>query len=349
MLGCPLEGVAADSVLDAGPALRGDRRALPRRPGVLEPAPQVQDLDLGLRAPLHQPRDQRRRLRRRRRARRHGRLRRLRRRRAVDQPDVRPATRRLRHPGRGDRGLGRRRVDLSRLRLPPLAQPRPDQVPDRRLGRRSGSARCSRQEYLRPQAARRPAAGAVAPAPRPRRRRAAGRRPLRGRRHDQGRPHVGHRACRRWPSSPAAWAAAGFGRPPSRVWSCSTCAEADDREASSTELRRLGLEARPSAFHRGTIACTGIEFCKLAIVETKGRAESIRLELEQRLPDFDTPITINVNGCPNSCARFQVADIGFKGIVQKATTARTSRRSRSISAASWVPRPRSGASSAGSR
>ena len=83
------------------------------------------------------------------------------------------------------------------------------------------------------------------------------------------------------------------------------------------ELDQLGLCARPSAFHRGTIACTGIEFCKLALVETKGRAEIIRTKLEQRLPDFDTPITINVNGCPNSCARFQVADIGFKGIVAK--------------------------------
>jgi sulfite reductase (ferredoxin) len=83
------------------------------------------------------------------------------------------------------------------------------------------------------------------------------------------------------------------------------------------ELALLGLTVRPSAFHRGTIACTGIEFCKLALVETKGRAETIRLEMEKRLPDFDTPITINVNGCPNSCARFQVADIGFKGMVTK--------------------------------
>jgi sulfite reductase (ferredoxin) len=88
-------------------------------------------------------------------------------------------------------------------------------------------------------------------------------------------------------------------------------------ETVVAELSDLGLEARPSAFHRGTIACTGIEFCKLAIVETKMRAESIRQELERRLPDFDTPITINVNGCPNSCARFQIADIGFKGVVQK--------------------------------
>ena len=90
-----------------------------------------------------------------------------------------------------------------------------------------------------------------------------------------------------------------------------------DIETVVDELRALHLEVRPSAFQRGTIACTGIEFCKLALVETKNRAESIRLELEKRLPDFDTPITLNVNGCPNSCARFQVADIGFKGMVQK--------------------------------
>jgi sulfite reductase (ferredoxin) len=83
------------------------------------------------------------------------------------------------------------------------------------------------------------------------------------------------------------------------------------------ELELLGFTVRPSAFRRGMIACTGIEFCKLALVETKGRAEDFRAELEKRLPDFDTPITINVNGCPNSCARFQVADIGFKGMVAK--------------------------------
>jgi sulfite reductase (ferredoxin) len=88
-------------------------------------------------------------------------------------------------------------------------------------------------------------------------------------------------------------------------------------DALIEELAGLGLTARPSKFHRGTIACTGIEFCKLALVETKGRAEVIRSELERRMPEFDTPITINVNGCPNSCARFQVADIGFKGIVAK--------------------------------
>jgi sulfite reductase (ferredoxin) len=91
----------------------------------------------------------------------------------------------------------------------------------------------------------------------------------------------------------------------------------DDVDNVVSELERLNLAVRPSAFRRGMMACTGIEFCKLALVETKGRAEVLRAELERRLPDFDTPITINVNGCPNSCARFQVADIGFKGMVQK--------------------------------
>lgn len=61
------------------------------------------------------------------------------------------------------------------------------------------------------------------------------------------------------------------------------------------------------------MACTGIEFCKLAIVDTKERARRLVAELEERFPELDTPITINVNGCPNACARTQVADIGLKG------------------------------------
>jgi len=79
------------------------------------------------------------------------------------------------------------------------------------------------------------------------------------------------------------------------------------------ELEAAGLPASPSAFRRHTMACTGIEFCKLAIVETKGRAADLIDELERRLPGFAHPVTINVNGCPNSCARIQTADIGLKG------------------------------------
>ncbi|MGW5352628.1 nitrite/sulfite reductase [Streptomyces sp. NPDC004031] len=78
-------------------------------------------------------------------------------------------------------------------------------------------------------------------------------------------------------------------------------------------LESLDLQVRPSPFRRGTLACTGIEFCKLAIVETKARGASLIDELERRLPDFDEPVNININGCPNSCARIQTADIGLKG------------------------------------
>jgi sulfite reductase (ferredoxin) len=91
----------------------------------------------------------------------------------------------------------------------------------------------------------------------------------------------------------------------------------DQVDPLSEELAVLDMYVHPSEFLRGTIACTGIEFCKLALVETKQRADEVRIELEKRLPDFDTPITLNVNGCPNSCARFQVADLGFKGMVGK--------------------------------
>jgi sulfite reductase (ferredoxin) len=78
-------------------------------------------------------------------------------------------------------------------------------------------------------------------------------------------------------------------------------------------LEALDLTAKPSPFRRGTMACTGIEYCKLAIVETKARGSLLIDELERRIPDFDEPITINLNGCPNACARIQVADIGLKG------------------------------------
>jgi len=89
--------------------------------------------------------------------------------------------------------------------------------------------------------------------------------------------------------------------------------EGDQVESLVAGLESLDLRVTPSPFRRGTMACTGIEFCKLAIVETKGRGQSLIEELEQRLPDFDQPLTININGCPNACARIQVADIGLKG------------------------------------
>ncbi|MCX4820069.1 nitrite/sulfite reductase [Streptomyces sp. NBC_01142] len=87
----------------------------------------------------------------------------------------------------------------------------------------------------------------------------------------------------------------------------------DQVESLVSGLESLDLRVNPSPFRRGTMACTGIEFCKLAIVETKARGASLIDELERRIPEFDHPITININGCPNACARIQVADIGLKG------------------------------------
>jgi sulfite reductase (ferredoxin) len=82
-------------------------------------------------------------------------------------------------------------------------------------------------------------------------------------------------------------------------------------------VEALGLQTRPSHWRRNLMACTGIEFCKLSFAETRGRAQDLVPELERRLEDInsglDVPITVNINGCPNSCARIQVADIGFKG------------------------------------
>ncbi|GAA1902718.1 nitrite/sulfite reductase [Streptantibioticus ferralitis] len=89
--------------------------------------------------------------------------------------------------------------------------------------------------------------------------------------------------------------------------------ERDQVDSLVASLEALDFQVTPSPFRRGTMACTGIEFCKLAIVETKARASSLIDELERRIPDFTEPITINVNGCPNACARIQTADIGLKG------------------------------------
>jgi sulfite reductase (ferredoxin) len=81
----------------------------------------------------------------------------------------------------------------------------------------------------------------------------------------------------------------------------------------SDELETIDLPVAASNWRRGTMACTGIEFCKLAIVETKGRATELYRYLENKLPGYDDDVRINVNGCPNSCARFQTADIGLMG------------------------------------
>ena len=94
----------------------------------------------------------------------------------------------------------------------------------------------------------------------------------------------------------------------------------DDRvDELVTALAALGLPSTPSHWRRNLMACSGIEFCKLSFAETRKRAQVLVPELETRLADLnaqlDVPVTVHINGCPNSCARIQIADIGFKGQV----------------------------------
>lgn len=79
------------------------------------------------------------------------------------------------------------------------------------------------------------------------------------------------------------------------------------------ELRGIDLEVEPSVFYRGAIACTGTEFCKLAISETKGFTKWLVGEMEERMPAFDQQIKLHVTGCTNSCGQHWIADIGLEG------------------------------------
>jgi sulfite reductase (ferredoxin) len=79
------------------------------------------------------------------------------------------------------------------------------------------------------------------------------------------------------------------------------------------ELGQIGLHVEATNFWRGTVACTGTEFCKLAITETKGFARWLVDELEERLPQFDQQLRLHVTGCPNGCGQHWIADIGVEG------------------------------------
>jgi sulfite reductase (ferredoxin) len=83
--------------------------------------------------------------------------------------------------------------------------------------------------------------------------------------------------------------------------------------ALARELAAIGFPLDASPFRRGTVACTGSEFCKLALTETKGFAQRLVAELEKRLPGFDRDVRLNVTGCPNSCGQHWIADIGIEG------------------------------------
>ncbi len=84
-------------------------------------------------------------------------------------------------------------------------------------------------------------------------------------------------------------------------------------DSLAKELDAIGLQVGGSSFARGTIACSGTEFCKLAITETKSFARWLVDELDERLPGFDQHLKLHVTGCPNSCGQHWIADIGIEG------------------------------------
>ncbi|MGH7321883.1 MAG: nitrite/sulfite reductase [Candidatus Rokuibacteriota bacterium] len=84
-------------------------------------------------------------------------------------------------------------------------------------------------------------------------------------------------------------------------------------DALAREVEATGLRLEASPFWRGTVACTGTEFCKLALTETKGFARRLVAELEERLPGFGQHLKIHVTGCPNSCGQHWIADLGIEG------------------------------------
>ncbi|MFZ5816122.1 MAG: nitrite/sulfite reductase [Bacillota bacterium] len=76
----------------------------------------------------------------------------------------------------------------------------------------------------------------------------------------------------------------------------------------------VGIPLEASPFHRGTISCTGSEYCKLAIVETKRFSDNLKAEMERRFPEFGEQVKLHVTGCPNSCGQHWIADIGLQGV-----------------------------------
>ncbi len=81
----------------------------------------------------------------------------------------------------------------------------------------------------------------------------------------------------------------------------------------AAELGKVGLRVEASQFWRGAVACTGTEFCKLALTETKGFTRWLVDELEERMPEFDQQLRLHVTGCPNSCGQHWIADLGIEG------------------------------------
>ncbi len=76
------------------------------------------------------------------------------------------------------------------------------------------------------------------------------------------------------------------------------------------------MKEKPQSFIGHAVSCTGIEYCNLALVETKERLRLIAEYLDEQLT-LDVPVRLHMVGCPNSCGQRQIADIGLQGIKLK--------------------------------
>lgn len=93
--------------------------------------------------------------------------------------------------------------------------------------------------------------------------------------------------------------------------------------ALKAELDQHGLVYAPSNFRIGCVSCTGIEFCNLAVAETKNRMMELVEQLEATSGWYKDKIRIHFSGCPSSCGQHQIADIGFRGARTKLPTGET--------------------------
>jgi len=84
-------------------------------------------------------------------------------------------------------------------------------------------------------------------------------------------------------------------------------------EEMSQDLIDVGIDTKPSTFKARTLSCTGLNFCKFAISETKELSDKIINHLEEKFPNFDEIVSMSINGCPNSCSHPHIVDIGLLG------------------------------------
>ncbi|MGE3317581.1 MAG: precorrin-3B synthase, partial [Planctomycetaceae bacterium] len=85
------------------------------------------------------------------------------------------------------------------------------------------------------------------------------------------------------------------------------------KNAAATEAAALGLSVQADAIALNTVACTGQQFCNIAVTETKGHMFQLMERLRQKRVTLHG-IRIHMSGCPSSCAGHFTADIGLKGV-----------------------------------